>query len=838
MSNCKYITQKGCLYIQIQKSLISDFLKFVPEQAQILQQKRDGNSYHITVLLPTELELIPKLDIVSSTNINPNIEIFGFGNNGGTYYLVCGCKDVDNLRMKYNLPNKYYHITLGFDFADNHDINKDISSIIVDDLHIVENAIKSISANNKKNLSMFEQLYLKYSDNDFVLYYYSYFLALNNKHDIALNYLTQLMDKKNENYIMGCYIYLTIKKYQGLYVESILSKIIEIMTSIKKLNSFDDLDKFLLLVNKKLIEIHVTEKKLNIISYNQEKNIIEYIPMPRNFSFVDGKVAGSGIVKEKHISALKTLGFENIINLMELSYDKKIIKSFENSNINVHHFPIDDRQATTFEVINNILDIVSKSKRTLIHCLGGVGRTNMLLSCYCIKYLNQSPLEASTILSSKRKVLMTTPQIMFIKKYYGLVHSDFTDSHTKKINLPNLIMLIGAPCSGKTTLSLEFIKKYPTQIIHLNQDELGKKTCEEVFLAKSKSSSTIILDRCNATKKERNEWIKSANDKNIIAIYFDIGLEECIKRVVKRKNHPTLSGEGGSKIIQDLYKKMEKPDKTEGFKNIYEIKSEEDLTSVKKTFHLATEKEDKIEIIEEQKVDDKLIKENIIDYDHILKFPRTRHIINLGAMTRDDLLYSAAEQKDFLKMDLIIEEKIDGANLGIFLDKTTMKLMVQNRSHFVNSSYHEQFKLLDKWITSHSAELFEILQDNEYILYGEWIFFKHSIHYTIIPDYFILFDIYDRLTKQFLSRDVVNSIIKNTTLQQVPIIAKGKFTIDDLKKLAVGKSIFYDGPIEGIYVRAVKDGITKYRGKIVRSNFIAGDEHWTKNKYTMNIIKK
>jgi atypical dual specificity phosphatase len=264
------------------------------------------------------------------------------------------------------------------------------------------------------------------------------------------------------------------------------------------------------------------------------------------------------------------------------------------------------------------------------------------------------------------------------------------------------------------------------------------------------------------------------------------------------------------------------------------IKTESDLTFVKKTFNLLSEFE--ISDSKTNNTDKNILEQNTIQYDNIIKFPRTKHIVNLGAMTRDDLMYTLTEQKDLLSNELIIEEKIDGANLGIFLNKETMKIMVQNRSHFVNCEYHEQFKLLEKWITLHSSELFEILQENEYILYGEWVYFKHSIHYTKIPDYFILFDIYDRVTKQFLSREKVNSIIKNTTLQQVPIIANGKFTLDELKKIATTKSIFYDGPVEGIYVRAIKDGITKLRGKIVRSNFISGNEHWTKNKYITNIL--
>lgn len=228
---------------------------------------------------------------------------------------------------------------------------------------------------------------------------------------------------------------------------------------------------------------------------------------------------------------------------------------------------------------------------------------------------------------------------------------------------------------------------------------------------------------------------------------------------------------------------------------------------------------------------------DIIDYNILVKFPRTKHIINLGGMTRDDLIFTQTKLKEFLNMELLIEEKIDGANLGIFLDKTTMKIMVQNRSHFVNSSYHEQFKLLDNWINTHYAELYTILENNEYILYGEWMYFKHSIHYTNLPDYFILFDIYDRTTKEFFSRDIVDSIIKNTTLKQTPIIAKGKFTLEELKNFTKNKSSFYDGIVEGIYVRTIKDNFTKFRGKIVRKNFIAGNEHWTKNKYILNIKK-
>ena len=73
-----------------------------------------------------------------------------------------------------------------------------------------------------------------------------------------------------------------------------------------------------------------------------------------------------------------------------------------------------------------------------------------------------------------------------------------------------------------------------------------------------------------------------------------------------------------------------------------------------------------------------------------MKFPRTRHLLDLGGVSRDDLLMDKREVDAFLASahehgGLIIEEKIDGANLGISMDPETYQLRYQNRSHFVTS---------------------------------------------------------------------------------------------------------------------------------------------------------
>jgi len=167
--------------------------------------------------------------------------------------------------------------------------------------------------------------------------------------------------------------------------------------------------------------------------------------------------------------------------------------------------------------------------------------------------------------------------------------------------------------------------------------------------------------------------------------------------------------------------------------------------------------------------------------------------------------------------------------------------MAQNRSHFVNSTYHAQFKLLDKWIVQHTEELMNIFNKGNYILFGEWVYFKHSIHYTKLPDYFVAFDLYDRVNEKFMTRSTLEELLQGTSINIIRIMHSGTATIDNLKAMVNNASDYYDGPVEGVYVRAYENDAVKYRGKIVRSDFLCGDvsgnvNHWTKQQFTKNIL--
>ena len=375
-------------------------------------------------------------------------------------------------------------------------------------------------------------------------------------------------------------------------------------------------------------------------------------------------------------------------------------------------------------------------------------------------------------------------------------------------NKPNAIILIGMPGSGKSTFSKHLVKYVPNTI-HLNQDILGRQGLLSSVHKFCKSNNMVIIDRCNPKNKDRLEW-SSFFKKPIWCVHFDFVLEDCCQRVENRKDHPNLKGKGGINIVKSIHKNMEPVDSTI-FNKYFRVTCDEDINDLLAKWKLPP-----------------------IVIDTFFKFPRTRHIWNLGSTTRDDLLMSGKEVSFFLNKKVYIEEKIDGANLGISMDGYNIK--IQNRSHYVNNKSHKQFSKLEKWKNDHSFELYDILADGN-ILFGEWVAYKHSIHYTQLPDLFVAFDLYSTKEKKFYSRSYLETLLKDTTIPLIRCISESSINkVDDLIKLTQTKSVYYDGPVEGIVVKVCNNDYTEQRGKIVRSDFICGNEHWAKGNLIKNEI--
>lgn len=216
-----------------------------------------------------------------------------------------------------------------------------------------------------------------------------------------------------------------------------------------------------------------------------------------------------------------------------------------------------------------------------------------------------------------------------------------------------------------------------------------------------------------------------------------------------------------------------------------------------------------------------------------VKFPRTPYLIEPSVLTsRQDKVLTKEEAMPFFSESVIIEEKIDGANLGISFN-VDGTICLQNRGHYLSHPFSGQWELLPNWLNGKSDSLFDVLLDR-YILFGEWCYVTHSIYYENLPDWFIAFDLFDKESNQFLSVNDRNYLIDKIGLVIVPQLYKGQITKLALNSF-IGRSSYSKEYCEGLYFRIDSDHYNRRRAKYVRSDFVQSiNSHWSKSQITHN----
>lgn len=242
----------------------------------------------------------------------------------------------------------------------------------------------------------------------------------------------------------------------------------------------------------------------------------------------------------------------------------------------------------------------------------------------------------------------------------------------------------------------------------------------------------------------------------------------------------------------------------------------------------------------------------------LIKYPRTEHLCDMGgsSVASDDLIIPDLKSvfQNYIQAPVIVEEKIDGANLAFRLSESG-QITVFNRSHFVTAGDHAQFNRVQEWISLHREALYDILDGNNMILYGEWVVGRHSIPYHKLPDYFIAFDIYDVDEEKFYSRQRFHQALRGSKIAVVPTIGVEQFFQGEnlskrhtklgissptakeceaftkrIRSLLDTKSTFRndDGTVEGVVLRQDDGDWMSHKVKVVRPDFVRGcqEGHW------------
>ena len=219
------------------------------------------------------------------------------------------------------------------------------------------------------------------------------------------------------------------------------------------------------------------------------------------------------------------------------------------------------------------------------------------------------------------------------------------------------------------------------------------------------------------------------------------------------------------------------------------------------------------------------------------RFPHTPHIAWLASGSpRDDKVLSVEEAQKLLAEEIVIEEKLDGANLGFSIGADGT-LRVQNRGQYLLPPFTGQFAQLGKWMDMHQDRLFDGLTES-LIVFGEWCAARHSLNYDRLPDWWLMFDVYDRDAKRFWSTARRNELAAELDISVVPCIFQGRRTMAQLQDWEFGKtSRFRQGDAEGLILRREDAVWLQQRAKLVRPNFTqAITQHWRHRMVEWNRI--
>lgn len=228
------------------------------------------------------------------------------------------------------------------------------------------------------------------------------------------------------------------------------------------------------------------------------------------------------------------------------------------------------------------------------------------------------------------------------------------------------------------------------------------------------------------------------------------------------------------------------------------------------------------------------------------KYPRTFHLPWSPGATKDDRKLVSVEH--FLNVPVVITEKMDGSNL-----------CMTNKAVFARSHNgpptHESFNVAK----SLHAQVCHSIPDGVSV-FGEYVFAVHSIRYSELPGYFLVFGAREDATGKWWDWDTTEELAAELGFPTVPVLAKSsQFVAEDgntywqgmyetegqLREYSNLEYLFANGGkwenniSEGYVVRLFGE-FTDFQmsvAKYVRANHVQTDQHWTKKEIEKNKLK-
>lgn len=250
----------------------------------------------------------------------------------------------------------------------------------------------------------------------------------------------------------------------------------------------------------------------------------------------------------------------------------------------------------------------------------------------------------------------------------------------------------------------------------------------------------------------------------------------------------------------------------------------------------------------------------------IVKYPRTHHIEGSRLQPGDEGM-GDVPVGEIAGRHIVAEEKLDGGNAALSCGPTGA-LLLQSRGHYLTGGPRERhFALFKQWASTHAAALWDAIGDR-YVVYGEWLYAKHTVFYDNLPHYFMEFDMLDRATGLFLDTELRRVLLHGLPIVPVRVLLDGSVrTRGELTRL-VGPSAFITPDrldrlrrtcaergidaatalretdpsmeMEGLYIKVEEGGVVTGRYKYVRPDFLTtvldSGSHWLDRPIIPNML--
>ena len=206
-----------------------------------------------------------------------------------------------------------------------------------------------------------------------------------------------------------------------------------------------------------------------------------------------------------------------------------------------------------------------------------------------------------------------------------------------------------------------------------------------------------------------------------------------------------------------------------------------------------------------------------------VKYPSTPHLPFSPGLQNDDRRIVTLDRLQ--GREIVVTEKLDGENTTMYVDHLHARSL-DSRNHPSRT-----------WVKQFWGSI-NYLIPNGWRICGENVYAEHSIRYHNLESYFYGFSIWNGDNVALSWDETVYEFEEIFNIRPVPVLYRGQFDEEVLKKLAKNLDPF---STEGFVVRVVDeipfDEFDLLCAKWVRKGHVQTDEHWMTREVIPNRLR-